>query len=253
MSDRTDEAERVPSPFAHLDYIVTPGRGRPRGSWVYYLDYLLGAIDFDGRTVLDIGGGDGVISFYAAARGARRVVCLEPGADGSMPGVIKQFRRIADALRLTAVTLQAATFQNFRAADEKFDIVILHNSVNHLDETACINLRTDPEAARRYDELFAKLAMVTAAGGTVILADCSSENLFATLGMRNPFAPTIEWHKHQPPRIWREMLLRRGFEKPSVRWTSFSVLGAVGRLLMGNAAAGYLTTSHFVMTLRKAR
>jgi 2-polyprenyl-3-methyl-5-hydroxy-6-metoxy-1,4-benzoquinol methylase len=47
------------------------------------MDNLFRDIDFDGKRVLDIGGGDGVYSFYAAAMGAAEVVCLEPEAAGS--------------------------------------------------------------------------------------------------------------------------------------------------------------------------
>ena len=54
-----------------------------RGNLEFYLKYIFGPIDFAGRTMLDVGGGSGVFSFYAACKGARRVACLEPEGDGS--------------------------------------------------------------------------------------------------------------------------------------------------------------------------
>src|SRR5438067_4566581 len=54
---------------------------------------LFRGVQFDGKRVLDIGGGDGIYSFYAAARGATEVMCLEPEARGAIPGAANIFER----------------------------------------------------------------------------------------------------------------------------------------------------------------
>jgi ribosomal protein L11 methylase PrmA len=53
-------------------------RGRSRENWRFYLDYLFRGVDFAGRTMIDVGAGDGMFSFYAACAGATKVVSLEP-------------------------------------------------------------------------------------------------------------------------------------------------------------------------------
>ena len=51
------------------------------------LEDLFDGVDLSGKRMLDIGGGSGIYSFYAACAGAREVICLEPEAAGSMSGV----------------------------------------------------------------------------------------------------------------------------------------------------------------------
>lgn len=48
-----------------------------------YLDWLFADVPLRSALVYDVGGGNGLISFYAAERGAREVVCIEPLGDGS--------------------------------------------------------------------------------------------------------------------------------------------------------------------------
>jgi hypothetical protein len=43
-------------------------------------------------------------------------------------------------------------------------------------------------------------------------------NLYADLGFRNPFEPTIEWFKHQQPAVWAKVLFDAGFASPRVSY-----------------------------------
>lgn len=56
-----------------------------------YAETIFNGVDFSGARVLDIGGGGGLYSFYAAVNGAKEVVCLEPESDGSTTGVKAKF------------------------------------------------------------------------------------------------------------------------------------------------------------------
>ncbi len=52
------------------------GAHAAKGKLRFYLDSLFRDIPFENKTMLDIGGGSGIFSFYAACMGAKRVVCL---------------------------------------------------------------------------------------------------------------------------------------------------------------------------------
>ncbi len=101
---------------------------------------LFKKVTLENRRVLDIGGGGGLHSFYAACMGAKEIICLEPETEGSRSGMGAKFRKLSETLGDNQVRFEPVTFQAFEPAGEQFDIILLHKSINHLDETACINL-----------------------------------------------------------------------------------------------------------------
>ncbi len=216
-----------------------------------YVHYLFDGVELDGKTFLDVGAGSGQFGFYAAAAGAREVICLEPEEEGSRQGMQDDFRRRADSLGLSNTELQPVTFQEFSPQNEPMDVVFMHNSINHLEEDACSRAHQDPAARELYIELFRKLYGIMSPGGVLIAADCTRHNFFNAIGLRSPVQKTIEWEKHQSPQTWADLLEKAGFHSPRIRWTSFNTLGQVGRVLLGNAVAAYFLTSHFCLTMRK--
>lgn len=228
---------------------------RKHDNFRFYLDqYLFRDISFDNKTVLEIGAGTGLYSFYAACLGADKIICLEPEAAGSTAGVAKKFRRLQSGLHLSdQVRLEPTIIQDFET-NEQFDIILLYNSINHLEEEACANLQWDSQAVKVYESIFRKMGNWANKGAKLIIADCSRYNLFARLNLGNPFAPSVEWHKHQSPRYWAQLLSAVGFCKPGVRWRSwkaYSQLRSVGIFLFDNRFAAYFLDSHFCLTMEK--
>jgi hypothetical protein len=236
---------------AYLDAMADNGLCRDRGRLLAQMRFLYGEIDFKGKTVLDIGGGSGVHSFYAASCGAKEVLCLEPEDSGSSSGVIKLFRDLGSILGYENVTIEVLFFQEFKSDPGAFDIVILHNSINHLDEQACIELLQDQSARSAYREMLSKLFVLCAEDADLIICDCSRHNFFDRLGIRNPFDPNIEWHKHQPPVTWIDLLLAVGFANPVTRWSAPGSLGKLGAALFSNKFMAYFFTSHFCLSMSK--
>ena len=129
---------------------------------------------------------------------------------------------------------------------------MLHDSINHLDEAACVTLLESMASRAAYGAIFERLANVTTSGGHLVVCDCSRHNLFPLLRLRNPFVPAIEWEKHQAPETWAAMLEDAGFENPRVGWTSPSRLGRLGRVALGNKPAAWLVASHFHLKMERA-
>src|SRR5690242_7361283 len=59
-----------------------------------YTAFLFRDVPLRGARVLDVGGGTGLFTMYAAAMGASEVVCLEPEAEGGSSGMNDWFRRL---------------------------------------------------------------------------------------------------------------------------------------------------------------
>jgi len=222
------------------------------GNLAYYLSWLFRNVDIQGSTVLDVGSGSGLFSYFAAWMGAAAVVSLEPEAAGSTSNVIRDYPRVISSLGLNNIELLAIPIQEYDPHGDQFDIVLLHDSINHLEESACIQLRRSRGARIKYERIFDRLQVMTRSGGTLIIVDCSPYNLFSSVRLKNPFSPTIEWHKHQPPGVWVKMLRSHGFIRPSVHWIGFGRLGRIGEVFMDNPVMAFLTTSRFRLEMKRA-
>jgi SAM-dependent methyltransferase len=217
----------------------------------FFLDSLFKKTEFQNKSMVDVGGGNGIFTFYAACSGASEVTCLEPEAAGCRSGMISRFKKVQNRLQLANVRLVTETLQSFECDRPGFDIILLHNSVNHLDEPACIKLKNHSGSRDRYNSLFSKIFSIANDGAKLIVSDCSRDNVFAHVGMKNPFAPSIEWHKHQSPDLWVELLGGAGFCNPEVKWKAPSATRDWGEKLLGNRVASYFLTSHFTIEMQK--
>jgi SAM-dependent methyltransferase len=248
--DRTDNA--APEKLrAYYKVMELKGLCRNQDKLRHQMDFIYRDCDFSGKTVLDIGGGNGIHSFYAAACGAKQVVCLEPEAAGSTEGVIAKFRELGELLECPNTTIVPTTFQDYDPGDSTFDVVMLQDSVNHLDEECCVKLLHDAEAQATYREVFEKIGRVSHDRTELIVCDCSRYNLYPALGMSNPADPGIEWEKHQAPEFWAKMLREVGYGSPRVRWSTPSRFGGWGRIVFGNKLMAYFFTSHFCLTMQR--
>ena len=213
-------------------------------------DSLFGKLDFRGRRVLDIGGGDGMYSYYAALRGAREVICLEPEGDGAHGWNGGTFEKLRERYPVLPVRLLHRTIQEFADA-EGFDILISIASINHLDEAACERLHRDPAARRTYGAVFRHIGELARPGARFVIADATRHNFFHSLGLKNPLCPTIEWHKHQPPQLWARLLGEAGFGTPRIRWEPIYHFGRIGQLVLSNAVAAFFLKSCFRLEVAK--
>lgn len=230
--------------------VVKLGLYSSEGNLRHHLDKLFDGVDFAGKSMLDIGGGGGTHSYYAACRGARRVLCLEPEAEGHVGHANDSFEQLGRMLGRDNAELRSIPLQALQT-DEQFDVVLLHNSVNHLDEPACVTLLDDAAARASYRAIFARLAALTKKGGRLILCDATRSNFYALLGLTNPFSRTIEWDKHQAPETWAGLLEEVGFGERSIGWWSPNRLGAIGDVLLANRAAAYFLKSEFWLKMQR--
>ena len=181
------------------------GMHRRHRNLLRQLDYVFRYTELSGKSMLDLGGGTGYLSLLAAACGARPVENLEPGAH-----LKASFEATCGAMGYEGVTFREGTLQGLDLAPSTYDVILSFNSINHLDEEACTRLDRDEGARSLYLDLFNKLHEAARPGCHLIIADCSNRNLFPALGLANPLMRPIEWHKHQPPEVWIDLLGRTG-------------------------------------------
>lgn len=236
---------------AYFDHARSALGARGEARLRHQMTFLYDGIDFQGKRVLDIGGGAGRHTFYAAASGAREVVTIEPEGDGGHDEMHDSFDQWRSALGAANTRLVDTTVQAFVADGQRYDIVLIQDAINHFDEPACIELHRSEASRRSYAAIFRSISDLIVPGGLLVLSDCSSRNLFPALGLRNPIDPAIEWHKHQPPEVWADLAAGAGLRRTRLRWSTPARFGALGAALLGSRLGAYVFTSHFVIDFRK--
>ena len=110
----------------------------------------------EGKTMLEIGAGEGLFSLWAVANGVEKVILLEPEADGATKGVAGKFLKHQKALNIPdeRLRLYTQTFQEYDGERESFDLILSYASINHIDEPACINLHKSEMAYSTYKKYF---------------------------------------------------------------------------------------------------
>lgn len=227
----------------------------PKSLKWYYDKFLFKNIDFKNKTVLDIGGGSGLISFYALYKGASKVVLIEPELDGSGSVKINNFYQIKNGLNFSSekIELKQITIQEFDNEDVLFDIVISHNSINHLNEDACIRFENDSESRAIYKNIFFDIYNKMSPNSRFIITDCGRKNFFNDIKLKSPLAWSIEWEKHHQPETWAKLLLEVGFVNPIIQWASFKQLRGFGKIFFGNKYFAYLIGNLFKLEVKKTK
>ncbi len=212
-----------------------------------YLKWAFKGIDFSNKKVLDIGGGNGIYSYYAKYMGAKSCVNLEPLEAGSANVKIKQ-KKIDDHFQIQIIN---QTFQNFRTT-EKFDIIILHDSINHLDEDIFCEIHKDNNAKLVYMILINKMCGLLSEEGEFVITDCSRYNFWGIIGLKSPFAPSIDWHLHQSPYLIAKLFEAQGLRNKNLRWSPFKRFGSFGRYLtIFGFLPAFFMQSHFNLIIKR--
>lgn len=215
---------------------------------IFKLESLFKGIEIKDKKILDIGGGDGLMSFWMSHKGAD-VYCLEPDSNGSADVDLTDYHYLEEETGLK-INLIKKTFQDFNTQDQ-FDLILIHNTINHLNELACERLDYDQESFHTYEEYFHKLYTLLKKNGMLIISDCSRKNFWYNIHQTNPFIKNIEWEKHQAPGLWRVIAEDANFKCEKLTWSTFNRFGHIGKILLGNALTAYFLSSHFNLYLKK--
>lgn len=206
------------------------------------MDYVSGDINISGKSILDVGAGGGQLSEYFLRRDAGEVVALEPedaGSDYAGADFDELQKRGTEYDSLKAVS---TTFQGFDP-DTSYDLVVLHNVINHLNESSVRSLHKNQAARETFRGIIEDLAKSVTRGGQLIICDSGRSGLWRHVPIS--LFDNIEWNKHQDPDVWVGLFTEYGFEREVCEWTPIFGHGGVVRRLTGNKLAAFVRTAHF--------
>jgi len=189
----------------------------------YGLRRIFSGITFEGKRVLDVGSGRGLMSIYATLNGAHSVVSMEPELAGSQNTVVQiQRDRIAN-LGLNNIDIVCDDFNTWAPPDERFDILLSFASINHIYESPKHALRHS-ETYQKYLRIVCKMYDLLNDKGTAIITDACRYAFFSwmkAVGIRRPWRwrkSSINWRLHQNPRVWRQLFLEGGFNRVEIEY-----------------------------------
>ncbi|OHB59876.1 MAG: hypothetical protein A2173_11990 [Planctomycetes bacterium RBG_13_44_8b] len=223
----------------------------------YVMKHYFRGLILDNRSVLEIGAGSGVLSIWCALNGASEVVAIEPEFDGSTKGVHEEFKKISKNVALTnKISYLDMTFEDYLFANssKSVDYVLMHAVINHLNESAVQKLHLPSADKEReiYKKIFRDLNSILKHDGVLLMFDVGRYNFWHDLKLKNPFTKSIEYEKHQQPRLWKSLLEETGFECIDISWSVPLKLRKFG-FFLNTFLPSYLTNSSFFLRAKKVK
>ena len=216
----------------------------------YFKNYIFEGIDIKNKSLMDFGGGNGIASFFAV-HSDRSCNCtiVDPFSEGSNAQMINQYRQLSKIYG-NIVKLHN-DYVDTLPVDDKFDLILMHNSINHVGEDIIELVESNKEHWDQYLTRLEPVILRAKKGAHIVIADCSNKNFWNDLGIRNPLAPNIDWNLHHRPQVWRRMLKELGCSHSETRWTARREFLAPGKFMLANRFFNYFLGSHFVSVYKK--
>ena len=228
------------------------GLKRTSGLDYYFRGQIFKWVDLKNKRLLDIGGGNGLASIWSlTSGGCKEAIVIDPFDKGSNSLMFEQFKKMKQASGVDdRLQLHNGIPRDLSGKVGIFDIVLMHNSVNHINEKMVSLLKFSEQARNTFMQEFKLIRSRIALNGILIVSDCSNRNFFGDIGIKNPIAPTINWAFHQTPAVWSAIIESSGFKHVRTAWTTRRELGRLGHLILGNKVGAYLTNSHFALEFK---
>jgi len=224
---------------------------RSYGYSFYFKNYIFNDVSIENKTILDLGGGNGIASFYALHKTKNcSAWIVDPIAEGSNQLMTDQYNTLKDKIDPARIHFHR-DFIDTLQKPEYFDIILMHNSINHIGEDIIEHVESNKEHWDQYLTRLEPVILRAKKGAHIVIADCSNKNFWNDLGMRNPLAPNIDWNLHHRPQVWRRMLKELGCSHSETRWTARREFLAPGKFMLANRFFNYFLGSHFVSVYKK--
>ena len=195
-------------------------------------------INLNNKSILDIGGGSGYLSFYCMLKGAKSAVCLEPGEDGVNLEKNASFETFDENFNYEIDYLNEKIEEYH--SNQKFDVIILHNSINHLVECDCKNLNHNIDAKKKIMKTIEKISFLANYNSLLLIVDNSGYHFFQNFGLEHhPLIPHVGFHDHESPSFWIKLIEHYKYKFLSKDYITPNPLSFFGKIIFNNCLSSY--------------
>ena len=218
----------------------------------FQLQQIFNGIILENKNILDVGGGSGYLSFYCKINGGRHVVCLEPEDEGSNNEKNNSFEVLNDRIDYDIDYLDKR-IEDYNTK-KKFDLIILHNSINHLVDGNTKELSTNDISNIKMMNTIEKISSLALDDCLLLIVDNSGYHFFQKLGFeRHPLIPHVGFHDHESPDFWTSYFKEFGFKFKKVDWITPNPMRHFGKVLLNNSYSSYFFGLPFRLVLARER
>jgi SAM-dependent methyltransferase len=241
----------LPAPYIAM--LEQDGHHNPP-AFAHAASCMFEGVDLEGKRVLEIGSGRGLLAIYMGLRGAE-VLSMEPELVGATSGVVLQQRARLAALGMRNVDVVSADFNTWNAGHHRFDLIVSNASINHLYASEH-HARYHEPTHDGYLNVARRVRDMLVPGGHFVARDACRYALFTALrpwGIRRPWQPKrsgVDWRHHQNPTTWRGIFRDAGFSTITVSYPVPYRLRAVARIVE-NPIANFLLQGTFLLRAQR--
>ena len=157
------------------------GITRSNGYDFYFSSYIYKDINLDGKKILDIGGGNGLASFHALDNSSScSAWVVDPIAEGSNELMFEQYESMKKNYDPGRINFHR-DYVDTLLEPNTFDIIVMHNTINHIGEDILEDINNSSEAYAEYVSRLKTILDRLSSDGTLIVADCGSKNFFGKI------------------------------------------------------------------------
>ena len=190
---------------------------RPAGTidkYLYHAEEQFREIDIKGKTVLDIGCGNGLLSLWLAlVKDAGNIVAIdEYEGIGEDRKNFNAFKKVIEENSIS-IDLTKLDFLKNNFGSASFDMVVANYTLHHIVRTEKY-IHNDTETRNQWIHLFSEIKRILKKDGVLILKEVTRFSLWRFLPLRFRY---MDWEIHPTMKEFKYVMQEEGFKNITVR------------------------------------
>lgn len=217
--------------------------------FLYHAEEQFSGIDLCGKSVLEIGCGNGLLSLWLALiKNVGNIVAIdEYEGIGEDRNNYNSFTKVIEE-NLISIDLMKMDFWKSNFNPDFFDMIVANNTLHHMIRTEKY-IFSDAQTRKQWIDLFSEIRRILKKDGVLILKDVTRFNLWRFLPLRLRF---IDWEIHPTKKEFKYAMQEAGFNNITLGNVVNYKLRYFSNVLQHNPLFSFFVTPDFYLTANNA-